>query len=187
MKNSIKAITAATLLTILFSRNLNAQEISAGVAGQKNYAPNGMVSSENKNILNTSSIISSGTIDVTNPKLLTQFSALFPAATKQQWALNDKSFWVSFLNNDRKASASFTQKGKLNYVITDCTIEQLPDSFRKTISKDYASYHLNNAIEIKAYESVAYQAILENESSYVTLKFTSEGVEKIQHINKTIN
>ena len=33
----------------------------------------------------------------------------------------------------------------------------------------------------------AYQQILENENTYITLKFTSEGVEKIQHIKKTIN
>jgi hypothetical protein len=49
---------------------------------------------------------------------------MFPAATQQQWAADGKGFWVSLLNNNRKASASFTQTGRLKYAITDCTVEQ---------------------------------------------------------------
>ena len=63
-------------------------------------------------------------------------------------------------------------------------MENLPAAFSKTITNKYASYHLFNAIEIAAYGTVAYQAILENSKDFITLKYTSEGVEEIQQVKK---
>ncbi len=175
MKNSIKAITATVLITILSSGNLYAQDAYINASAKTPYS-----TTAGANTSNNSSV-------AINPLVSAKFSTLFPQATNQQWALNNNSSWVSFLNNGRKASASFTSKGKMNYVITDCAMEQLPGSFRKTISKEYASYNLYNAIEIKAYDAVAYQVVLENASTYITLKFTSDGIEEIQQLKKTVN
>ncbi|HKO82198.1 MAG TPA: hypothetical protein VJU78_17440, partial [Chitinophagaceae bacterium] len=75
MKNSIKALAATTLLTILFSYYSTAQEMSASATGTKNHAPGGMVSAVNKSDVNGSSIILPGTITATNPELITKFSA----------------------------------------------------------------------------------------------------------------
>ena len=63
-------------------------------------------------------------------------------------------------------------------------MENLPAAFSKTITSNYASYHLFNAIEIAAYSTVAYQAILENSKDFITLKYTSEGIEEIQQVKK---
>ena len=179
MKNSIKAIAATALIIILSSGNSSAQEMSAVSApGKTAHVSTTTARAENNNYLSTAAV---------NPMILAKFSALFPGATSQQWGSSDNNFWVSFLNNNRKASASFTVKGKIKYIITDCAMEQLPGSFRKTISKEYASFKLYSAIEIKAYDAVAYQAVLENASTYVTLKFTNEGVEEIQQLKKTAN
>lgn len=175
MKNSIKAIASIGLITGLLSGNSYAQQADINAPARPSYA-------------NNSTAVSSTNSDpaAVNPGVTAKFSTLFPTATDSKWTSSNNNFWVSFLNNGRKANASFTPKGKMNYVITDCTIEQLPGSFRKTINKEYSSYKLYNAIEIKAYNAVAYQAILENESAYITLKFTSEGVEEIQHCSKAL-
>lgn len=112
------------------------------------------------------------------------FSTLFPHASQQKWSSAEGNSFVSFLNNGRKATASFTEKGKLNYVITECSIQDLPDAFSKNIKKDYTAYELFHAIEIKAHGETAYQAVLENATGYITLKFTTDGVEEIQHVKK---
>ena len=119
---------------------------------------------------------------VADALIVSKFSSLYPNATNLNWANTSNNYWVSFLNNNRKAKASFSPKGILNYIITDCAMENLPASFSKTIMSNYASYHLFNAIEIAAYSTVAYQAILENSKGYITLKYTSEGVEEIQQV-----
>ena len=121
---------------------------------------------------------------VADALIVSKFSSLYPNATNLNWANTSNNYWVSFLNNNRKAKASFSPKGILNYIITDCVMENLPAAFSKTITNKYASYHLFNAIEIAAYGTVACQAILENSKDFITLKYTSEGVEEIQQVKK---
>ncbi|MFT3674273.1 MAG: hypothetical protein QM781_00100 [Chitinophagaceae bacterium] len=112
------------------------------------------------------------------------FSTLFPNASQQKWTSSDDNSFVSFLNNGRKATASFTAKGKLNYVITDCSMNDLPAAFSKNIKKDYAAYQLFHAIEIKAHGQTAYQVVLENAAGFITLKSTADGIEEIQQVKK---
>lgn len=119
-------------------------------------------------------------------KVTSRFTGLFPGATQQQWAKGNTSYTVSFLNDGRKASASFTAKGVVNYIITDCTVEHLPAAFAKVIRNNYASYQLFKAREIEAHHTVAYQAILENSKSFITLKFTADGVEQVQEVKKRL-
>ncbi len=112
------------------------------------------------------------------------FSTMFPNASQQKWSSAEENSFVSFLNAGRKATASFTTRGKMNYVITDCGMNDLPAAFSKNIKKDYASYQLFHAIEIKAHGETAYQAVLENAAGFVTLKFTADGIEEIQQVKK---
>ena len=127
---------------------------------------------------------SNAKIVVADALIVSKFYSLYPNATNLKWANNADNYWVSFLNNSRKAKASFSQKGILNYTITDCAMENLPAAFSKSITNNYVSHHLFNAIEITAYGTVAYQAILENSKDFITLKYTSEGVEETQQLKK---
>ncbi|QEC43281.1 hypothetical protein [Pseudobacter ginsenosidimutans] len=112
------------------------------------------------------------------------FSTLFPNATSPQWSQNASNSFVSFLNNGRRASACFSAKGKLNYAITTCELDQLPKELRKMINKRYKTYSLFNATQIMAYGETAWQAILENETGFITLKYTPDGIEEIQQVKK---
>lgn len=112
------------------------------------------------------------------------FSSLFPDASEQKWSSADGSSFVSFLHNGRKATASFSPKGYLNYVITTCSFDNLPSAFAKNIKSDYAGYELFHAIEIKAYGETAFQAVLENDRQFVTLKYTADGIEKLKEVKK---
>lgn len=122
----------------------------------------------------------------TPPKLKTAFTALFPAAVQQRWTRMDKGYYVSFVSNGRKSSAGFGVDGTLNYVISDCSAEQLPESFRNEIHKNYSGYKLFSGLEIQAYSRTSYQVVLEGNKEYITLKYTDEGIEKTQQITKSL-
>ena len=170
-----KIIAVTFLLAIGFSSSSFAQQSYAGNSVKLADANTTAIVDENSN---------AKTVYLADALIVSKFSSLFPNATNLKWANSSDNYWVSFLNNSRKAKASFSPKGILNYIITDCAMENLPAAFSKTITSNYASYHLFNAIEIAAYRTVAYQAILENSTGFITLKYTSEGVEEIQQLKK---
>ena len=112
------------------------------------------------------------------------FSVLFPNATLPKWKVTPENSFVFFINDGRKARASFNERGVINYVITACSMKDLPADFSKTIKTSYAAYQLFHALEIKAYGETAYQVILENASDFMTLKYTIDGAEEIRLVKK---
>ncbi|MEO6719580.1 MAG: hypothetical protein ABIN67_04400 [Ferruginibacter sp.] len=178
MTHSTKSFAAFFLLTLVLSVNSFAQGTYASASLKPSYANSTITVEENNNTTNAVA---------TTPAIDAKFSTLFPNATNLKWTASADNFWVSFLNNGRKGNASFTPKGKMNYSITDCGMEQLPVAFSKAINKEYPSYHLFNAIEITAHNALAYQAILENAQGYITLKYTIDGVEEIHEVKKAAN
>ena len=171
MTHTTKIIAAALIFSTAFSTNSFAQH---SIASAK--------PTFNKN--NIVSPASNATTMLANAKTEASFAALFPNASNPVWAAANDHYYVSFSNDGRKANASFTAKGKMNYCITDLTMENLPASFIKTIQKNYDGYLMIKSIEIKAYGTVAYQVIMENNSHYKTLKYTEDGVEEIQQVMK---
>ena len=169
-----KIITATILLTMASITNSFAHEATVIDTTQPSHINNSFAVNENNDRTDIEA----------NPAVSTKFSTLFPKATSQVWTAGADNFWVSFLNNGRKANASFTLKGKLNYIITHCAIENLPEVFSNKITSEYGSYQLFDAKEITAHGTVAYQAILKDSKGFITLKYTSEGVEEIQQVKK---
>jgi hypothetical protein len=175
--NKMKHFTKITAAVILFTAALNTSSIA-----QKSFTSASTDAAFVKN--NVPFKTDDAVTSVANPITEASFAALFPNASNLKWVANADHYWVSFLNGGRKASASFSLKGKMNYAITVCDMVHLPDALCKTIQKEYAAYSLLRAIEIKAHDAVAYQAILEDANGYVTLKYTTDGVEKMQQVVK---
>ncbi len=175
MTHSAKIIGAAILLTLELTTTSFAQQVYSDAPTDVTYV-NNQVNLDTDNGIKTSI--------VTNAETEARFSALFPNASNQQWSSRAGNYWVSFLNNGRKANASFTPKGKMNYTITVCAMENLPAAFTEMIKNEYGAYSLFNAIEIKAHGAVVYHAVLENSKGFTTLKYTTEGIEVIQQIKK---
>lgn len=174
MKQCIKT-SAATLSLIL--------GVSILSFGQNMYAENSEKAS-NTAIAVAKKAGRTENITTVNSTIATIFSTLFPNATEQKWSEKDTYHLVFFLNSGRKATACFSPKGKMSYAIIECGMEQLPETFSSGIKKNYASYHLLQATEIRAYDQTAYQAIMENASGFVTLKYTADGVEEIKTVKK---
>lgn len=149
------------------------------------FAQQSIASAETDYAKTTSEIVTNNSRPVAvNAKTKASFVMQFPNASKPLWASIGDNYYVSFLNNGRKASAVFTAKGGMNYCMTECSMENLPESFRKTIQKEYAGYSLLKGTEIKAYGTIAYQAVLENNTGFKTLKYTEDGIEQIGQIKK---
>lgn len=177
MQKSIKVV-AASALSFLIISSAQAQDSHTGPIAQ--------TVTKNINVFEKNVVPMSNSESVaTNQIVAAKFSTMFPLATNSQWSNAKGDVWVSFENNGRKSRASFTPGGKVNYIISNCSMEQLPGAFSKTIKKGYASYSLFNAIEIQAHGTLAYQVVLENQVSFITLKYTSDGVEEVQKVNKT--
>jgi hypothetical protein len=120
-----------------------------------------------------------------NSRLMAKFSKMFAGADNQQWKTIGDYYHVTFINNGRKARAVFTSKGRMNYLLTDFSLEQLPELLRTKISRDYIGYTLLQALEITGYDTVAYQAVLENDRRFITLKSTTDGIEELKEQKKT--
>lgn len=175
MTHLVKTIAASFLFTVAMSMHTIAQQSYTAGATTPAYANNNLPAEADE--------VTSGRVSV-NTTTQASFTALFPNASNLAWGGGADNYWVSFLNDGRKANASFTAKGKMKYSITACDMQHLPATFAKTIASAYAGYTLFNAIEIKAHGAVAYQAVLENSTGFTTLKYTTDGVEKIQQVKK---
>ena len=188
MKMLFKTMLTAIVLMLSMTNLANAQNMYAANSRnsvQNNQADVTTVVTKPNEELRTDDNAASIAILESNLKLKERFSALYPAAEKQRWGRIENCYYVSFLCNGRKSRASFTQKGVMTYAITDCTMEQLPMTLRTIIGKKYPEHKLLNGIEINAYNEIGYQLVLENATSYITLKSDGEIVEKIQETRKS--
>ena len=183
MKKTIKAALLAAALIVVAFGNVFAQEDFASrltkTAGTSKNNLTTAVHTSEENAITTASLA------LTNPAIATKFSALFPSAVDVKWAQIKNDFWVSFTYNGQKSTASFAPKASLNYLITGCNLDQLPTSLTKAIKSDYDEYQVFSAVKIEAHDAVAYQVVLENQSNYVTLKYTPGEVEEIQVMKKS--
>ncbi len=172
MTQSFKNFALTMLLSFGISALVFAQ--NSFVSNQVKTANTNLTTAENTNTKEV----------VVSKQMEAKFANLFPNATEQKWTAAAENYFVSFLNDGRKANASISDKGNLNYVITTCTLNQLPEDFSTKIKNNYAGYQLFHASEIKAHNATAYQAVIENATGFITLKYTADGIEEIQQVKK---
>ena len=171
MKTTLKTIAASLLVLTFIGNNAVGQDIA------KN----------DRAVINTNAA-TVATTTITDPgvsRIANKFAAMFPAAQNQVWATDSKGQSVSFINEGRKTRAGFTINGLVNYVITDCNMDQLSTDFQNFISKNYEGYQLLNGIDIISMGDHTQQAIMQNASGFVTLQATKDGIEAIQKVKKS--
>lgn len=120
-----------------------------------------------------------------NTNLKTTFVKMFPGASQEHWSKQEKGYWVSFQDKGRKIRAGFTLEGKFNYSISDCAREKLPTVLRNEIKNNYSGYQLTDAIEIRAFDQVTYQVVLESHTGYVSLKSDGTTIEINKQFSKS--
>ncbi|WP_290792477.1 hypothetical protein [Flavihumibacter sp. UBA7668] len=121
---------------------------------------------------------------IPNIAAMNLFSRLFPEAREIKWSPLAKGQVVFFQNQGQKVQAGFDPKGRLNYILTLLSKEQLPTELLRSIHSSYGTYELLSAKEVKAYSETATYVILESTADFVTLKHTRDGVELEQRVSK---
>lgn len=186
MSTTIKSLLIIFAAAFFQVNPLYAQQVYASSSNGNNSVSAAITGSE-KNIETTAfNNVAPDGKSIANHRLLKVFSTLFPGADSGKWSETDHIFQVSFLNNGRKSRASFNENGTMNYAITDCSEDQLPGILTKFIKANYDGYTLFNMVKINAYNTTAYQVILENADEYITIKSTNEGVEETGHVRKIL-
>lgn len=160
--------SAFVFLALLTGQFVAAQEVAVKGSGTA-------VPLFTKNLLSTE-MISAPDASYPNDRLRSRFTILFPDATGVEWKKMTDCYYVSFQDRGRKSRAVFTSEGVMNYAITDCRLEGLPETFRSKITLEYPDYTPLNAIEIRVPGGRTYQAILENATGYVTLRGAADGI-----------
>jgi hypothetical protein len=122
-------------------------------------------------------------INLLTTRLQKRFSKIYPEANSSKWIKLDNCFGVSFISNGQKTTAVFYENGKLNYAVTDLKNENIPAGLQQIIKKDYDGLSILNAIEINDNGNIVHQVILENSSSYITLKASGDELEVIKTKN----
>jgi hypothetical protein len=171
MKATLKTITASLLLITFIMNDSFAQDIA-----------------KNERVVVNTNLVAASAINITDPgntRIANKFAAMFPEAQSQQWATDSKGETVSFTNEGRKIRAGFNHNGQVNYVISNCSMNQLTPDFQNYISKNYAGYQLLNGVEVHSLGEQTQQAILQNATGYVTLNATKDGIVEIKKINKS--
>lgn len=184
MNFTYKSFLLAIVLAFPFTNSSFAQQANGNIATALNPVKGFSEVVPVKNDLENANTIMPNTIRANYPKLMKRFSALFQNSSNQQWTEVNQNLFVSFINNGKKARASFTKDGIMNYVITDSDLKQLPSGLQQHIKNNYPGYTVFNAIEIEAYNTTAQQVILKDADGFITLKSTPDGVEEISHVSK---
>ena len=179
-----KSFLLAVVLAFPFTNSSFAQQVSENIATTLNPVKGFSEATIIKNDLASANTIMPNTIRANYPKLMKRFSTLFQNSSNQQWTEVNQTLFVSFINNGKKARASFTKDGIMNYAITDSDLKQLPSGLQQHIKNNYPGYTVFNAIEIDAYNTMAHQVILKDADGFITLKSTTDGVEEISHVSK---
>ncbi len=137
--------------------------------------------------INESSVnntVASKITDKPSAAVQARFNSSYPAAANPVWICTDQFSYVSFVNNGQHGDASFGPGGELNYVILQCEISQLPNTFRSAIERNYKSYQPFNIKQINAYDTTVFQVVIENTREFIILRCTSDGIEELRHVKK---
>lgn len=173
MSHSMKTIATLAIFGAILTTNSFAQQ--SFNAAEPVYA---------KNTLELPAMDAGAANSVLNAKTEARLMELYPQASEVVWSKMQDNYYVSFLNQGRKAKASFSAKGKMNYCITECSAQQLPADLLSTIRKEYTGYTVFNSVEINAHNTTAYQAIIENNVGFITLRYSSNTVEEVEQVKK---
>ena len=179
MKPSIRII--ATSLFAIITTTTNAQNLlvaSAPVA--KNMVTSSFISDDESSTI----LISAETLAASNPKLIWNFTQIFPTTTNVVWSKLDNNYFVSFEKDGQPSSAVFTNKGALNYTITNCSMEQLPASLKHKMSEKYNGYNLFHASQIVSNGTESYSVVMENTTGFVTLLHSENETEETRRVDK---
>jgi hypothetical protein len=118
------------------------------------------------------------------PVVKAAFENDFSKATVVKWEKTDEFYFASFLLNNVKVDAAYTEKGELIGTSRRISADQMPLSISVALADNYGGYEIDNSVVELTHESVTrYYVTVSSKTQAVKLKCYSNGELEVE--NKT--
>ncbi len=105
----------------------------------------------------------------------------FSKATVVKWEKTDDFYFASFLLNNVKVDAAYTENGELIGTSRRITADQMPLSIAVALADNYGGYEIDNSVVELTHQSVTrYYVTVSNKSQTVKLKCFSNGELEVE-------
>jgi len=117
-----------------------------------------------------------------SPVVKAAFESDFSKATVVKWEKTDEFYFASFLLNNVKVDAAYTENGELLGTSRRISAEQMPLSISMALADKYAGYEIDNSIVELTFASVTrYYVTVSNKTQTVKLKCYSNGDLEVEN------
>lgn len=119
------------------------------------------------------------------PVVKAAFANDFSKATLVKWDKTDDFYFASFLLNNVKVDAAYTESGELIGTSRRISADQMPLSISVALADNYSGYEVDNSVVELTYASVTrYYVTVSNKSQTVKLKCYSNGDLEVESKTK---
>ena len=123
--------------------------------------------------------------DKVTPVVKAAFENDFSKATLVKWDKTDDFYFASFLLNNVKVDAAYTENGELVGTSRRITADQMPLSISVALADNYGGYEVDNSVVELTHQSVTrYYVMVSNKTQTVKLKCYSNGELEIESKTK---
>ena len=119
------------------------------------------------------------------PVVKAAFESDFSKATMVTWEKADDFYFASFLLNNVKVDAAYTEGGELIGTSRRISAEQMPLSISVALAENYGGYEVDNSVvELTHASVIRYYVTISNKTQTVKLKCYSNGDLKVESKTK---
>ena len=119
------------------------------------------------------------------PVVKAAFESDFSKATVVKWEKTDEFYFASFLLNNVKVDAAYSEKGELIGTSRRISADQMPLSISVALADNYGGYEVDNSVVELTHESVTrYYVTVSNKTQTVKLKCYSNGELEVESKTK---
>lgn len=135
-------------------------------------------------VLSKISADSSEILEQSYPKVARKFFLLFPDAVNPSWIKETGFLYVSFVNDENKATASFSPKGSMNYCISYIPESAFPADLLQKVKGSYPADEIFSIKEIMTEEMTMHEIVLQDSEHFTVISLTPNGISEIRKIKK---
>ena len=115
------------------------------------------------------------------PVVKAAFESDFSKATLVKWDKTDEFYFASFLLNNVKVDAAYTENGELIGTSRRIAADQMPLSIAVALADNYSGYEVDNSVVELTHQSVTrYYVMVSNKTQTVKLKCYSNGELEVE-------
>ncbi|HEY0678301.1 MAG TPA: hypothetical protein VGD17_08440 [Chitinophagaceae bacterium] len=117
-------------------------------------------------------------------KVWYSFKDYFSTVSNPQWYKLNKNYLASFILDEDKNNALFTQRGNLVYHISYGYEKSLPEELRKQVKGVYFDYDITRAIKVIGADRLIWVINLEDAKNLIMVRLEEGEMEEVKRLDK---